>query len=121
MSCGCGGTKKIINRPASLNTASGDVAQSLLVPEGAEATQMVVVEYMGPIQETFSIRSRVDRGINYRFGNNPYHKDRTVFLADANYLIGNLGGDGKPLYRIKGITGAVEDRDPSVIAGKITA
>lgn len=121
MACGCGGTKKIINRPSSLNTASGDLNKSLLVPEGTDLNQMVVVEYVGPVAETFSIRSRVDRSINYRFGNNPYHKDRTVFLADANILIGTLDGTGKPMYRIKGITGAVENRDPSIIAGKITA
>lgn len=119
--CGCGGAKKVSNKPQSLYGSSGNFAKNVTVPEGTEATQMVLVEYLGPIEETFSIRSRVDRSINYRFGNNPYHKDRNVFMYDVEILISMLDGEGKPLYRIKGISGTIENRDPTVIVGTIAA
>jgi len=117
--CSCTGTRKVTNKPNSMMTASGDFAKSLNLPENANETQMVLVEYMGPIAETFSIRSRIDRGINYRFGNNPLHKERTTFLADAQILTAMEGGDGKPLYRVKGISGLTENRDPTNIVGAI--
>jgi hypothetical protein len=82
---------------------------------------MVLLEYMGPIAETFSLRSRVDPGVNYRFGNNNVHKEKTVFLQDAYEFIGLLDGESKPMYRIKGVAGAGSPHDPSVIVGAIAA
>jgi len=117
--CSCAGTRKVTNKPNSMMTSSGAFAKSLNLPENASSTQMVLVEYMGPISETFSIRSRVDRGINYRFGNNPHHKERTTFLADAQILTGMNGSDGQPLYRVKGISGLVVKQDPTTIVGTI--
>lgn len=117
--CSCSGTRKVTNKPTSMMTSSGEFSRKLNLPEGASATQMVSVEYMGPIAETFSIRSRVDPSVNYRFGNNPLHKERTVFLADAQILAAMDGSDGNSLYRVKGVSGLIENRDPSAILGNI--
>lgn len=121
MGCGCGGAKKPLGKPISMNSSSGNFSASAPIPEGADPTQMVNVEYLGPIAESFSIRSKVDPGLNYRFGNNSNSKEKTVFLQDAYFLIGLLDGDGKPLYRIKGVAGAGVSHDPSLIVGTIAA
>jgi glycosyltransferase involved in cell wall biosynthesis len=117
--CGCSGTRNVTNKPQTMMTSSGNFTKGINLPEGADPNQMVLVEYLGPIGETFSIRSHIDRGINYRFGNNPLHKERPVFLADAYILIDQSGRDGKPLYRIKGVSGVISDKDPSVIVGAV--
>lgn len=113
--CGCGGgTVRVNNKPVSTFGSSGNVS-NVILPDKADPMQMVVVEYLGPIAETFSIRSHVDRSINYRFGNNAIHKERTVFLYDAYILIEIQDGQGKPSYRIKGISGAVEHELTSIV------
>lgn len=118
--CGCGNNKRVTTQPASLGTSSGDPAMNVQVEEGA-ATKMVQVEYVGPIAEDFSIRSKIDRNIFYRFGNNQWNKERTVFLADAEFLTSQTDGDGAPLYRILGDVMAAENRDPSVALGQPVA
>ena len=116
--CGCNQTKRVSNKPVNTYSSSGDFAKSVDLPEGADPASMVTLEYVGSVAETFSIRSRVDRGINYRFGNNQYHKERTVFLADAMILTQMTDRENKPLYRIKNaaISGT---HDPTDIVGAI--
>jgi len=121
MGCGCGGPKKPTGKPVSQMSSSGNFSAVAPIPDGADPTQMVLLEYMGPIAETFSLRSRVDPGVNYRFGNNGVHKEKTVFLQDAYEFIGLLDGESKPMYRIKGVAGAGSPHDPSVIVGAIAA
>lgn len=119
--CGCSNpkTKKPGGKAVSTMSSSGGFSSTSPLPDGADPLQMVSVEYMGPIAETFSIRSRVDPGINYRFGNNPLHKEKTVFLQDAYILVGYTDGEAKPLYRIRGVAGAGAPHDPAIIVGAI--
>lgn len=119
--CGCGGGTKVVGGlPKSQYSSSGDVLSSAgVIPEGKDPTQMVQVEYVGPIAEPFSIRSRLDPGINYRFGNNQHDKERTVFLGDAYFLMGMIDGFGRPLYRIKGSSGIAEGRNPEDVVGAL--
>lgn len=119
--CGCNNPKTKIptGKPLSAFSSSGSFSSGSAIPEGAEPTQMVSIEYLGPLAETFSVRSRLDPSVNYRFGNNPLHKERTVFLHDAYNLIGNLDGEGKPLFRMRGVAGVGSGHDPSRIVGAI--
>jgi glycosyltransferase involved in cell wall biosynthesis len=121
--CGCNNHKTKIpgGKAISTMTSSGNFSVNASIPEGADPTQMVNVEYMGPIAESFSIRSLVDPGLSYRFGNNPGHKERVVFLQDAYRLIGLLDGEAKPLYRIRGVAGASAPHDPEAVVGAIAA
>lgn len=119
--CGCSSPKKTNSKPSSMLTSSGNFSMKGIKVNDSNPMQMVTVEYIGPIAETFSIRSRVDRGINYRFGNNPYHKERIVFMEDAEYLISMLDGNAKPMYRIKGVSSLSEHRDPTEIVGAIAS
>lgn len=119
MGCGCGGTKTVNRIPDSIMSSSGNFKT-----EGGEnikidsPTQMVQVEYVGPIAEDFQIRSRVDMGIFYRFGNNQYNKERTVFAEDAAFLMGLMDGEGKSLYRILGAATSEENRNPAEVLGE---
>jgi len=118
--CGCAQKHIVRNQPNSTLSSSGSF-DTIDRSEDVIQTQMVQVEYMGPIEEDFSIRSQVDRGIFYRFGNNQYHKERTVFMHDAQFLTGLLDGNGRPLYRIVGTVAAMENRDPSSFLGEAVA
>lgn len=116
--CGCQTPKKAISVPNSTLSSSGNFDLQAGVNEGEKATQMVQVEYMGPLEQTFSIRSRVDRNVTYRFGNNHNYKVRTVFLADAEFLMGMTDGFGVPQYRQITSGATIETRDPAAFLGQ---
>lgn len=124
--CGCnqGKKKPPSPTPSSTLTSSGNFTQESLakVVQSNDKSQMVIVEYTGPIAETFSIRSRVDRNITYRFGNNENHRARPVLLSDAEFLLGMTDREAKPIYRIVGTGGGQEVLDPAAFLGQpITA
>ena len=77
---------------------------------------MVKVEYIGPREETFSLTSRVLRAKTYRFGNNQFHREQTVFQGDADWMLGMLNGD-QPTFRILPTNGNMEVRDPAAALG----
>lgn len=114
--CSCGGTKLSNNSPASLLSSSGNFDLSKDNLDGQLATQMVQMEYVGPRAETFSIRSRVMPDKVYRFGNNPHHKEQTVFLGDAEYLLSLLNGES-PQWRVLTRGASMERRDPAAVLG----
>lgn len=118
MPCGCGGIKPNTSKPFSTLSSSGNFDLAQGVNQGDNQIQMVRVEYIGPLQESFSISSRVDRRIKYRFGNNEHHRERTVFMADAEHLISLMDGEGKPTYRMISGRAAIENRDPVAFLGK---
>lgn len=116
MGCGCGAKRTPTSVPNSTLSSSGNFTQESWADPSAMAknpNQMVEVEYLGPIAESFSINSRVRRDVIYRFGNNDYHKIRAVFLADAEFLAGIGDGEGKPLYRILAAGATMEEHDPT--------
>lgn len=114
MSCGCSTPQKVNNIPQSTLAGSGNFNPNSIQAEiGA---QMVRVQYVGPIEETFSIRSRVDPSIMYRFNNND-HSERSVFLQDAEFLTGQADGRGEPLWRQLLAQPLTENRDPSAALG----
>lgn len=119
--CGCT-QKRIVNTtPASTGTASGNGIDTQSMVGDVIPTQMVQVEYIGPLEQDFSIRSRVDPGVSYRFGNNPYNRQKTVYLGDAHFLTSLTMGDGQAQYRIVGTNIAMEHRDPSSFIGEAVA
>lgn len=115
MSCGCSTPKKVNSIPNNTLASSGDFNASSGI-QAEIGAQMVRVEYVGPIEETFSIRSRVDNSIMYRFNNND-HRERSVFLQDAEFLAGLGDANGNPLYRQVVAQPLVETRDPSAALG----
>ena len=117
MACGC--QKKVIvkTKPKSTLQSSGNFANSAQFVEDGEPEQMVNIEYMGPIEQTFSIRSKIAPGVTYRFGNNKHKKVATVFLQDAEILISRINGKNQAEYRM--VVGAtLEDRDPQAVLGR---
>jgi len=123
--CGCNKPRTPkSSTPSSMMSASGNFdQQSATILQDGDKTQMVTVEYVGPIAETFTINSRIQRGISYRFGNNEFHRTRSVFLGDAEWLIGIYGRDSKPDYKIlSNVLAESGQNDPSAFLGKpITA
>ena len=119
MACGCGAKKKSVSKPASTLSSSGNfTGLTDATPVDGEDTQMVLVQYVGPIAETFSIRSIVDRGIQYRFGNNTSHSTRTVFRGDLDRLLSFTDRIGNPTYRIIQDDKTLGNNDPSAFLGK---
>ena len=111
MSCNCGGgTKRANTQPASLLSASGNFKI-----EGASAeevrTQLVNIQYVGPYEQSFSLNSKIDGRVKYRFGNNPHHREATVYLQDAEWLVQMTDANGLPLWRILNVASALEARD----------
>lgn len=117
MGCGCGGTRKPAVKPTSTMSSSGNFPAEIPSASKGAPTQMVEVEYIGELKETFSIRSKVDRNLTYRFGNNDYHRIQTAFLADAEFLIGFTDAEGRPTYRIVAGANGVEQQDPTAFLG----
>ena len=113
--CGCSGTKPTQNQPASLLSGSGNfnIAEDFAMDT---ATQIVKVEYIGPRAETFSIRSRAMPEKMYRFGNNPLHKEATVFMQDAEFLLGLMEGE-RPQWRVLAQGATMDQRDPAAALG----
>jgi len=117
--CGCSQTKKpAAGKPASTLSSSGNFQSDLFKTEGGATSQMVMIEYVGTMAGSFSIRSRADRNVIYRFGNSPGHQVKTVFLADAEYQVGQAGADGKSAYRIITTGGAQVVNDPAAFLGQ---
>lgn len=119
--CGCNQKKVPLSKtPTSMLTSSGNFTQESIrnVVQSDDKSQMVVLEYIGPLRETFSLRSRMDRNIMYRFGNNETHRARPVLLGDAEWLLGQGDDSGKPTYRIVSVGGAAETLDPSAFLGQ---
>ena len=113
--CSCSGTKTTQNQPASLLSDSGNF--NLAEDFAADtATQMVKVEYIGPRAETFSIKSRAMPDKTYRFGNNPLHKEQTVFLKDAEFLLSLMDGE-RPQWRVLAQGATMDQRDPAAALG----
>lgn len=123
--CGCNSKRTPPSKtPSSTLTSSGNFTQESIakVVQSTDKGQMVVLEYVGQLAETFSIRSRVDRNIIYRFGNNENHRARTVLLGDAEFLLAQRDANNKPNYRIVGVGGVQEANDPAAFLGQpITA
>jgi hypothetical protein len=115
--CGCQTPKSTDNKPSSLFSSSGnfDITEGHL--DDGTPTQMVNVEYIGENTGTFSVRSRVQPGITYRFGNNPGHREKSVFLADAEYLLTLRQGE-RPQWRVLTRGARMEQRDPAAVLGQ---
>lgn len=112
--CGC---HKAHNPRATVQRGA---ASGVEVP-GANVTEqglaMVQVQYVGPIADTFPIRSIVDRSVHYRFANKPQENIRTVFAADAERFNSMLDAQGKPMWIILRPTQPVQDRNPEQVLG----
>jgi len=120
MGCGCGSKKIVKTKPASTLKSSGNFSNVQNFIDESTSEQMVNVEYVGENEGTFSVRSKVMNGVTYRFGNNPHHKMRTVFLRDAQYLVGQVDRNNNPVFRI--VTGAtMESQDPQAVLGRVLA
>lgn len=120
MGCGCGGTVQTPNQPASLLSSSGNFNTDELMKEGRSPMDMVQLEYIGPRAETFSINSRVIVGKSYRFGNNMYHKENTVLMADAEWFINNVRNGELAAFRIIQAGARMENRDPASVGLALT-
>lgn len=119
--CGCNTPKKpVSSTPSSTLSSSGNfTSQSVIsVVDENDKQQMVMVEYVGPVMETFTLRSRISKDISYRFGNNELHRYRSVFFGDAEWMVGLNGRDGKPMYKIVAKVGTVENQDPASFIGQ---
>ena len=99
MACGCNSKKLVAKTPDNLLKSSGNFSQDIEIVS-VDGAQMVNVEYVGPIEEPFTINSRVQPGVRYRFANNQYHRVKTVLLPDAEFLTNMLDARGFPLYKI---------------------
>jgi len=119
--CGCQQPKKKPSAPlpaSTLNSSGNFSADAIKTMETSDQNQMVMLEYIGPMEGTFSIRSRVDKTKIYRFGNNPGHKARAVFLGDAELLTSMMDGQGNASYRIVNQGGAGIPYDPIAFLGQ---
>lgn len=119
--CGCNSTKKPLGpQPGSTMTSSGNFSNASLLPleSDADKQQMVTLEYVGPVKEPFSFNSKMSRSVRYRFGNNDQHRTKTVFLGDAEFLLGQTGREGTPLYRMISHAGVEGANDPTEFLGQ---
>jgi glycosyltransferase involved in cell wall biosynthesis len=114
--CSCAGTKRTNNQPKSTLSSSGNFAPNENVNDGQLATEMVKVEYVGPLEQNFTIRSKVQAGLVYRFGNNDSHRQRDVLFGDAEWMTGMRDGSEKPLY-IMLTAQPMEARNPASFLG----
>lgn len=117
MSCGCAGKKIVKTSPASTLSGSGNFRLSDGVEQEDIKRQLVVVEYLGPHEGTFTLKSMVDTQVKYRFGNNPHNKERPVYLADAERFISMTDSNGVPLYRILNQTSLLEEHNLAAFVG----
>lgn len=114
--CGCRGNKKTTSPPTSLLQGSGNFPAEQVSAQGDSPTSMIRLEYIGPNEATFSIRSRVFRDKMYRFGNNSTHKEQVVFLQDAEFLLSQRVGES-PTFRVLNTNAELETRDPAGALG----
>jgi hypothetical protein len=117
--CSCAGTRKPpSNTPKSTLSSSGNFKQESIqaVVGNGDKSQMVNVEYLGVQQGTFSIRSKADPRVMYRFGANDMHRVKAVFFDDVPFLL-SLGQ-----YRVVSDISVMEQNDPANFIGQpITA
>jgi hypothetical protein len=118
MSCGCGGKKKVTTKPTSTLQSSGNFAATPEVNAGEQASTMVTVEYVGPTTGPFSVASKFQNGLIYRFGSDQGHKQRSVLLGDAIRLTGLRNGEGHQLYVMLANTAMNSQRDPAAFLGQ---
>lgn len=115
--CGCSKSSPPTNPiPQSLLSSSGNFTQESIkqAVDTNDKTMMVTVEYSGPQKETFTVKSRVDPTVMYRFGNNDFHRTRAVFVGDAVYLMGL-----SEFYRVvSNVVGVQEANDVSAFMGE---
>lgn len=119
--CGCNSKKKpASNTPSDMLTSSGNFTEESLqaVASSGDKSQMVLVEYVGPLEQPFTINSRMNRNIRYRFANDEYHRSHAVLLGDAEFLIGLRDGEAKPTYRIVGTGAPMINYDPATFLGQ---
>ena len=118
--CGCTQTKPVTTKPQSFMSSSGDFKVTEGNLDKEIPTQMVEVEYSGPNEQTFTLKSIVDRSVFYRF-NNTDLRIRSVFLADAERLIGMTDRFGRPEWKMIGNTSSMDERNPIAIVGELAA
>lgn len=116
--CGCNDMKIVRTQPGSTLSGSGNFKVSDGIVAEEIKTQLVNVEFMGPESQSFTIRSRVDPRVSYRFGNNMHHKEATVYLQDAEFLMSMVDGQGTPKWRVLQVANALEARDPGSFLGE---
>lgn len=93
-------SKSAVPKTAKILESSGNFQLgNEIVAQGEPGSTMVRVEYLGDYTAPFTVRSRIDASVSYRFANNEYHRIKPVFLEDAQYLLGLTKGND-PLYRI---------------------
>jgi len=117
--CGCAGTKKVNNQPKSTLASSGNFKQTEAVNSGEQSTTMVNVEYVGHDQKVW-LKSRVNPPLMYLFGDNEGHRQKAVFLGDAEWMAGMRRGES-PLFVILANGLGSEMRDPSAVLGVAVA
>jgi len=121
MACGC--VKKTIVKRSPKSTLSSssklfDSPEEMIVADEGQDDKIVSVEYFGPNEQNFSIRSKLDSQVRYKFGNNPHNKIKEVFLKDALYLIGKIGRDNLQFYKIvTGVSAEDGEQDPQAALG----
>ena len=115
MACGCSKKRMVKRLPKNTFSSAGNFDTP--VQEDTVQDQLVRVEYSGPMTQNFTIRSRVDPSVSYRFGNNQYNKIKTVFMKDAQILTARTNAKGGSDYRI--VAGAtIEAMDPQSVLGR---
>lgn len=119
--CGCAPPKIPSGEmPESLLTSSGNFQREsvVMMTHKESKEQMVMMEYIGPRAEAFTINSRVDpNNTRYRFGNNEHHRFRAVLVGDVEYLLGkNVAGERE--YRLVKNTAVPDTHDPAVFLGR---
>ncbi|MFA6198727.1 MAG: glycosyltransferase, partial [Patescibacteria group bacterium] len=118
MSCGCGAKKKSSSKPAGTMSSSGNFGRLAEAPPEADDTAMVMIQYVGPVAEPFTIRSVVRPDILFRFGNNPHHSVRAVFRGDVDRLLSFSDRSGEPMYRVIHDDKSLDDNNPAAFVGK---
>lgn len=118
--CGCNSPKTPPGElPASLLTSSGTFEREsvIKVTDPTSKQQMVMVEYMGPNEASFTVNSRVDPSrVSYRFGNNDNHRVRPVLVGDVDFLLG-LNTAGKRDFMVLTNVALPEAHDPAAFLG----
>lgn len=115
--CGCSKPKTPNFPPSSLLSSSGNFDNTAQVVDPSAPQQMVTMEYTGPNQQTFTINSRVMKGVSYRFGNNDLHRTRSVLIGDVDFLL-SQNVRGVSVFRVVSNIAAQEANDPAAYIGQ---
>lgn len=118
--CGCSQTQTPPGgeMPASLLSSSGNFerASVMKLTDQSSKQQMVMVEYVGPNQQNFTINSRVSNNVSYRFGNNEHHRARSVFVGDVEFLL-SLNSAGRRDFQVIQNVAVPDTNDPAMFLG----